>query len=88
MRTTIDLPDTVFRRAKREALDRGCTLKAFVTDAVRHALDQPVQVSVRTRRSLPRLVLPADAPIRTMTHRELAEADAEAEGERHDEVHR
>jgi predicted transcriptional regulator len=35
MRTTIDLPDDLFRRAKAIAALRGATLKDLVTDALR-----------------------------------------------------
>lgn len=43
MKTTIELPDTTFRRAKALAAGRGMTLKRFFTDAVelhlgRHAV--------------------------------------------------
>ncbi len=34
MKTTIELPDTTFRRAKAFAAGRGMTLKRFFTDAV------------------------------------------------------
>lgn len=34
MKTTIELPDTTFRRAKAIAAGRGMTLKRFFTDAV------------------------------------------------------
>ena len=34
MKTTIELPDTTFRRAKAFAADRGMTLKQFFNDAV------------------------------------------------------
>ena len=34
MKTTIELPDTTFRRAKALAAGRGMTLKRFFTDAV------------------------------------------------------
>lgn len=34
MKTTVELPDTTFRRAKALAAGRGMTLKRFFTDAV------------------------------------------------------
>ena len=40
MKTTVVLPDTVFRRAKAEAAMEGRTLRAFVMDAVVHELDR------------------------------------------------
>ena len=38
MKTTIELPDTLFRRAKSKAAERGQTLKQFVTDAIQDKL--------------------------------------------------
>ncbi len=38
MRATIDLPDTLFRRAKAVASLQGTTLKEFITRAVEHEL--------------------------------------------------
>jgi hypothetical protein len=40
MRTTLDLPDPLFRRAKATASLRGLTLRAFVTQAIDHELGQ------------------------------------------------
>ena len=40
MKTTVVLPDPVFRRAKAEAAMEGRTLRAFVMDAVVHELDR------------------------------------------------
>jgi len=38
MRTTVDIPGSVLRRAKAEAALRGMKLKDFVTEALRAAL--------------------------------------------------
>ena len=38
MKTTIELPDATFRRAKSLAAGRGITLKRFFTDAVERQL--------------------------------------------------
>ena len=38
MKTTLEIPDTVFRRAKSKAADRGIPLREFVTEAVRDKL--------------------------------------------------
>jgi hypothetical protein len=34
MRTTLDLPDDILRRAKIEAVERGSTLRQLVIDAL------------------------------------------------------
>jgi hypothetical protein len=41
MRTTLILDDTLFRRAKRRALERDLTLSDVVNEALREALREP-----------------------------------------------
>ncbi len=38
MKTTVEIPDQLFRRAKASAAERGQSLKEFVTDALRDKL--------------------------------------------------
>ena len=38
MKTTIEIPDPLFRKAKSRAAERGQTLKEFVTDALQAKL--------------------------------------------------
>ena len=38
MKTTIEIPDPVFRKAKSTAAERGQTLKEFVTEALQERL--------------------------------------------------
>ena len=38
MKTTIEIPDSVFRRAKSKAAERGVPLRQFVTEAVEEKL--------------------------------------------------
>jgi hypothetical protein len=38
MKTTIEIPDPLFRKAKSRAAERGQTLKDFVTEAVQEKL--------------------------------------------------
>jgi hypothetical protein len=49
MRTTIDLPDTLFRRAKAEAALRGCHLKDLIADALRLALSEPEALDAKSK---------------------------------------
>lgn len=42
MRTTIELPDPLFRSARAAARERGVTLKEFFTEALDRALRVPV----------------------------------------------
>ena len=41
MRTTVDIPDELFRRAKSEAALRGRKLKDLVEQGLRLVIDQP-----------------------------------------------
>lgn len=41
MKTTLEIPDTIFRRAKSAAAERGIPLRQFVTEAVRDKLTPP-----------------------------------------------
>lgn len=34
MKTTVEIPDAIVRRAKLKAADQGITLRQFITDAV------------------------------------------------------
>lgn len=38
MKTTLEIPDSIFRRAKSIAAQRGIALRAFVTEAVEEKL--------------------------------------------------
>jgi hypothetical protein len=39
MKTTLEIPDTIFRRAKSAAAERGIPLREFVTQAVKEKLE-------------------------------------------------
>jgi len=50
-KTTLEMPETLFRRAKAEAAGRGQTLKQFVTGAIEKELgssDSGAVISART----------------------------------------
>lgn len=38
MKTTLEIPDTIFRRAKSSAAQHGISLREFVTEAVKEKL--------------------------------------------------
>ena len=40
MKTTLEMPDVVFRRAKARAAEQGLSFRQFVTDAVEERLDR------------------------------------------------
>ena len=43
MKTTLEIPDSIFRRAKSQAAARGIPLREFVTEAVRDKLAAEAQ---------------------------------------------
>ncbi len=43
MKTTLEIPDPVFRRAKAKAAERGQALRTFVTEALEEKLARPAQ---------------------------------------------
>jgi hypothetical protein len=49
MRTTIDLPDDLIRRAKKRALEEGTTLTEIIGDALREALAKSPRKNPRKR---------------------------------------
>jgi len=75
MRTTLDLPDDILRRAKIEAVERGSTLRQLVIDA----LQREVASTARPRKRLarPPIKLAADAPLRRLTPQAVKRLDAD-----------
>ena len=75
MRTTLDLPDDILRRAKIEAVQRGSTLRQLVIDA----LQREMSGTQRPRKRLtgPPIKLAADAPLRRMSPEAVKRLDAE-----------
>ena len=41
MKTTVEIPDPLFRKAKSKAAERGQTLKEFMTEALEDKLRKP-----------------------------------------------
>lgn len=57
MKTTLEIPDAVFRKAKSAAAERGVALRVFVTEAVEEKLaaaaqsrPKPKPFKIKTRR--------------------------------------
>ncbi len=80
MRTTIDLPDDVLRRAKIAAVERGSSLRQLVIDALKREMEEPSRVRAR-RMTSPPIKLAADSPLRTLSPDEIKRLDTEAEVE-------
>jgi hypothetical protein len=43
MKTTLEIPDAIFRRAKSKAAERGVPLRQFVTEAVEEKLKSEIE---------------------------------------------
>jgi hypothetical protein len=52
MRTTVDIPDELFRRAKSEAALRGRKLKDLVEEGLRLVLENPPPASKTTNKKI------------------------------------
>lgn len=52
MRTTIDMPDALYRKTKAVAALRGCSMKDLIVKAVEQDVNQP-QPKARKRVKLP-----------------------------------
>jgi len=70
MRTTLDLPDALFAKAKRTARERGTTLRTLVIEGLRLVTERDAQ---RARFRLPDASFGADG---------LVDGLAETDGER------
>jgi hypothetical protein len=64
VRTTLDLPDDILRRAKIEAVKRSSTLRQLVIDALQRELAKTGRP--RKRLTRPPVELAADAPLRRL----------------------
>jgi hypothetical protein len=71
MRTTIEMPDELLVRAKREAAFAGITLREFFIQAVEQKLE-PVRKKVR--RPPPRVGAESAPPITVLTPEQIDEA--------------
>jgi hypothetical protein len=82
MRTTIDLPDPLFRRAKARAALSGLTLKELITRWVERGLREdegPPAASGRSVRALPVVILPAGRRMPALTNAQIEAVLAEDE---------
>lgn len=71
MRTTIEMPDTLYRRVKILAAQRQTTFKRLVTDALESALlDEPPP---QKRMTKPPLRLGDGVQIPTLSNKEIAD---------------
>lgn len=70
MRTTIDLPDALYQRAKLAALQRRQTLKGLLTEVLQSAL--PPESPGNARMTTPPISLGLAKPVPPVSNREAA----------------
>jgi hypothetical protein len=56
MRTTVDIPDPLYRRLKTAAATRGCSVKSLVLRSVRASLERRPEERRKRRVKLPLVV--------------------------------
>ena len=77
MRTTLDLPDDILRRAKIAAVERGSSMRQLVIDALRREMDAPAGKSRRLATAPVKLA--HDSPLRRLSPQEVKQIDTAAE---------
>lgn len=82
MRTTIDLPDDLYRALKARAALGGMPLRELVQRLIEQGLRAPAERPARGRRSSPPVIVPPrGTPIRALTapeRRRIEEAEDES----------
>lgn len=82
MRTTLDLPDELLKRAKIEAVQRGTSLRDLVGAALQRELSQPSQPKARKRARFPIFDSKAPGALR-LTNAGIAKLEAAEDARRH-----
>lgn len=72
MRTTLDLPDELMKRAKIAAIKRGSSLRDLVAEGLRRVLNEE-PTRKRRRMTQPPIKLPPGHSIPVRSNREIAE---------------
>lgn len=80
MKTTVDLPDPLFRKVKASAAEQGMSLKRYITEAMERTVNAPAQDATRGvkpwMKALETVPKIPKAVLREVGER-VAEADAE-----------
>lgn len=89
MKTTIDIPDELFREAKSRAALEGIKLKELVTEALREKLRAPVAKAQRRRTKFPIIHSKrTDAPVTLEQVNQAIEALNAEEAQQHASIMR
>lgn len=83
MRTTVDLPDDLFRAAKAEAASRGESLKEFLARAVTHELGSAAPPRQRGRRVKLPLIESKEPGTLHLTNEDIEEIFAAEDAEKY-----
>jgi hypothetical protein len=84
MKTTVEIPDDLFRRAKAKAALEGTTLRELMTQGLEMVLEQPRRAPSRRRASFP--LIRASGKAASLTNEMVAqvvEAIDEEEAQQH-----
>lgn len=83
MRTTLDLPDELLKRAKIEAVERGTNLRDLVGAALERELNRPSEPKPRRKRArFPIFDSKAPGSLR-LTNAKIAKLEGEEDVRRH-----
>lgn len=82
MRTTLDLPDELLKRAKIAAVERGVTLKDLIGSALRQELDAGPRPALQRRVTFP-LLRSARPGTLELTNADIARLEQEEDLRRH-----
>jgi hypothetical protein len=83
MRTTIDLPDELYRALKVRAARNGVTLRDLVRRLVEQGLRQSSRADGQTDQSPPVIIPPRGVPIAAVSRAELARLEEEEDLNKH-----
>ncbi len=84
MRTTVDLPDDLYRQLKARAALGGLKLRELITRYLEQGLRTPPERPLAKARSQPPVAVPpTGVPIAALSRAELARIDEEEELTRH-----
>jgi hypothetical protein len=84
MRTTIDLPDDLYRTLKARAAFGGTTLRALILQLVEQGLRQPEARGQTSQREPPPIIIaPRGVPIRALSASELRRLEEDEDVSRH-----
>ncbi len=83
MKTTLDLPDEMVRRAKIAAVERGTTLRNLMGEALARELDLPAPVARRQRRTAFPIFSSRAPGTLDLTHADLARLEVREDARRH-----